>query len=93
MQEGGRGLNVGPGRINDEGHQAHLGKEGGPDAGLGRLAFERDRGDAHPESFAGRGCAIVGKGVEAEIDLMVGFQMVLNGRAAGKEGYPLGVDR
>jgi hypothetical protein len=43
------------------------------------LAEEREDGDSHRERFAGGGGSCVGKGVEREVEVVVGVEVVFGG--------------
>ena len=49
------------------------------------VAGEGDDGDGHEEGFAGGGGAVVGEGVEGDVDLVVGFAVVVDGAEVGVE--------
>ena len=51
-------------------------EQGKPDSGSVAVTCEGDDGDSHPEGFAGRRGAIVGKGVERHIDSGVGGEVI-----------------
>src|SRR5690606_52985 len=59
------------GRVGDEIGEADGVEEGDADAGGVGAAGERDDGNAHVEGFAGGGGAVVGKGVERDVDAAV----------------------
>ena len=57
----------------------------------GSGAAQCDNGDSHPEGIAGRRPAVVGEGVERDIDSLIGRQ-VLRHPAAGEERDPIARD-
>ena len=54
--------------LGDEFLEADLRKQAHADAGAVRITCEGDHGNAHPEGLAGGGGAVVGEGVEGDID-------------------------
>ena len=61
-------------------------KQGQPHSGCVGVSGKRDHGNAHPEGFAGRGGAVVGKGVEGHIHAGVGGE-VLGGACKEAEEF------
>ncbi len=55
------------------------------DAGYMQDAAQSDDGDAHPQAFAGRGLAVVGEGIEADVDLREEGPVVFEREGAAKE--------
>ncbi len=50
----------------------------------GGAAGEGDDGEAHPEGVAGGGDAVVGEGVEADVDVVVGAEILASVAARGE---------
>ena len=53
-----------------------VGSDAGADAGDVGFAEQRDDGDAHGEGFAGGGGAVVGEGVERDVDVAIEGKML-----------------
>jgi hypothetical protein len=81
--EGDGGIDVGGEVRGGELGEAGVAEEGDALAGGPAVAIETEDGDALPEGFHGGGAAIVGEGVEGEVDIGVGGEEVVVGGAAG----------
>ncbi len=62
--------------------EAGVAEEGDALAGGPAVAVETEDGDALPEGFHGGGAAVVGKGVEGDIDIGVGREEIEVGGSA-----------
>ena len=83
--EGGGDLGEVVGGVGDEFLEAEVGELAEAGAGDGGGAWEGDDGDAHPVGVEGGGVAVVGEGVEADVDVVVEAE-VFGAGAAGEEG-------
>ncbi len=82
--EGGGDVEVLVGSRGDEFREAEVGKHAAAEAlGIGG-AGEGDGGDAHPEGVAGDGVAVDGEGVEEDVELGVGGEVVGEGEFSGE---------
>jgi hypothetical protein len=83
LREGDGGMDVGGEVRGGELGEAGVAEEGDALAGGPAIAIETEDGDALPEGFHGGGAAVVGEGVEGDIDIGVGGEEVVVGGAAG----------
>jgi len=82
------------GGVGDEFGQIEVGElteAGAGDGGLPPPTGERYHGDAHPAGVEGGGVSVVGEGVEAKVDAVVEFEILL-ARLAVEEGDAGGID-
>ena len=79
-------------RRRDSGLEADRGEQARADPAGVPVARERDHRHAHPERLAGRGGAVVGEGVERNVDLVVERQMVFGLDFGRQDPEPLAAD-
>ena len=80
------------GGLGDEVGEADGGEEADADARHVAVAGEGEDGDAHPEGFAGGGGAVVGEGVEGDVEAVVAFEVAGVVGEFGEEGEAVGGD-
>lgn len=69
----------------DEIFAVNRGEERRADSACVGISEECEGGDSHDEGFAGGGCACVWEGVEGEVEVVVGIEVVLGGWGEGAE--------
>jgi len=74
--EGGRDGDVLVGGLSDKFREVGVGEDGDAGAGEGELAGERDDWNAHPQGVAGGGAAVVGEGVQGDVDAVIGVKVI-----------------